>query len=211
MDTPPSLNSSATSSAPLSAGRSRKTSYSSSAATKARPFEKPSNGVARVATVPPLAWRNGDFSSMLSGVNDPGTGLDTGQLVDPRAAEPLSAAGVCARQASAHSGDRSIDQAGAGVCIRFQTSGLLSGSLLLQAWRRHSSPAHRQGGPQDANPYDGRLRPSRSGQRNEPLPAPVALRALPSRAAAHDSGARGIFLLCSIRGLSKLPWIPHHP
>ena len=38
----------------------------------------------RVATVPPLAWRNGDFSSMLTGVNDPITGVDRGQLFDPR-------------------------------------------------------------------------------------------------------------------------------
>ena len=43
----------------------------------------------RVATVPPLPWRSGDFSSMLTGVIDPETGLDTGQLIDPRAGTPF--------------------------------------------------------------------------------------------------------------------------
>ena len=38
----------------------------------------------RVATVPPPAWRNGDFAGMLTGVNDPITGVDAGQLFDPR-------------------------------------------------------------------------------------------------------------------------------
>ncbi len=43
---------------------------------------------------------------MLSGVNDPGTGLDTGQLVDPRAAEPFPGNVIPASM---------IDQAGAGI------------------------------------------------------------------------------------------------
>ena len=41
----------------------------------------------RLATVPPTAWINGDFSSLLTGVIDPATGLDTGQLIDPPAAQ----------------------------------------------------------------------------------------------------------------------------
>ena len=46
-------------------------------------------GFTRVATVPPQLWRNGDFSSMLTGVTDPSTGVDAGQLVDPRAGTPF--------------------------------------------------------------------------------------------------------------------------
>jgi hypothetical protein len=37
----------------------------------------------RVATVPPLAWRQGDFSSLLTGRVNPATGLDSGQLFNP--------------------------------------------------------------------------------------------------------------------------------
>lgn len=43
----------------------------------------------RVATVPPLAWRAGDFSSLLTGHVDPRTGLDSGQLFDLRSGFPL--------------------------------------------------------------------------------------------------------------------------
>ena len=43
----------------------------------------------RLATVPPTAWINGDFSSLLTGVIDPATGLDTGQLIDPRTGLPV--------------------------------------------------------------------------------------------------------------------------
>jgi hypothetical protein len=43
----------------------------------------------RVATVPPLAWRRGDFSSTLTGTIDPSTGLDAGQLFDPRTGAPF--------------------------------------------------------------------------------------------------------------------------
>ena len=43
----------------------------------------------RVATVPPLAWIGGDFSSLLTGDVDPATGLDRGQLVDPRTGAPI--------------------------------------------------------------------------------------------------------------------------
>ena len=46
-------------------------------------------GFTRVATVPPLPWRNGDFSSTLTGVNDPMTGMDAGQLFDPRSGTPF--------------------------------------------------------------------------------------------------------------------------
>jgi hypothetical protein len=60
----------------------------------------------RVATVPPVAWRNGDFSSMLTGVNDPDTGLDTGQLVEPRASEPFPGNVIP---------ESMIDRAGAGI------------------------------------------------------------------------------------------------
>ena len=37
----------------------------------------------RVATVPPPAWRQGDFSSLLTGRVNPATGLDDGQLFNP--------------------------------------------------------------------------------------------------------------------------------
>ena len=37
----------------------------------------------RVATVPPLAWRQGDFSNMLTGQVNPATGMDYGQLFNP--------------------------------------------------------------------------------------------------------------------------------
>ncbi len=43
----------------------------------------------RVATVPPLAWRQGDFSSLLTGQTDPATGLDYGQLFNPYTSAPL--------------------------------------------------------------------------------------------------------------------------
>jgi hypothetical protein len=43
----------------------------------------------RVATVPPMPWRRGDFSSMLTGVVDPSTGLDAGQIYDPRTRMPF--------------------------------------------------------------------------------------------------------------------------
>jgi hypothetical protein len=43
----------------------------------------------RAATVPPAAWIAGDFSSLFTGMTDPGTGLDTGQLVDPRTGVPI--------------------------------------------------------------------------------------------------------------------------
>jgi hypothetical protein len=43
----------------------------------------------RRATVPPLAWVNGDFSSLLTGATDPATGFDRGQLFDPRTGLPL--------------------------------------------------------------------------------------------------------------------------
>lgn len=43
----------------------------------------------RIAIVPPLAWRNGDFSRLLTGRLNPATGLDAGQLVDPRTGLPL--------------------------------------------------------------------------------------------------------------------------
>ena len=46
--------------------------------------------VTRVATVPPLAWIAGNFSSLLTGEIDPGTGLDRGQLVDPRTGVPIA-------------------------------------------------------------------------------------------------------------------------
>ena len=60
----------------------------------------------RVSTVPPLSWRNGDFSSMLSGVSDPLTGADMGQLVDPRSGEPFPGNVIPGSM---------IDQAGAGI------------------------------------------------------------------------------------------------
>ena len=44
----------------------------------------------RVATVPPTAWVNGDFSSLLTGVVDPDLGFDPGQLFDPRTFEPIA-------------------------------------------------------------------------------------------------------------------------
>lgn len=44
----------------------------------------------RVATVPPLAWINGDFSSLLTGTKDPATGFDTGQLFNPRTGLPIA-------------------------------------------------------------------------------------------------------------------------
>ena len=37
----------------------------------------------RVATVPPLAWRQGDFSNLLTGRVNPATGMDYGQLFNP--------------------------------------------------------------------------------------------------------------------------------
>jgi hypothetical protein len=43
----------------------------------------------RVATVPPVSWRNGDFSGLLTGHVDPRTGLDSGQLFDPRTGMPV--------------------------------------------------------------------------------------------------------------------------
>jgi hypothetical protein len=43
----------------------------------------------RVATVPPTAWVNGDFSGLLTGAVDPDTGFDPGQLFDPRTFEPI--------------------------------------------------------------------------------------------------------------------------
>lgn len=43
----------------------------------------------RIATVPPTAWVNGDFSSLLTGEIEPTTGLDTGQLFDPRTGLPI--------------------------------------------------------------------------------------------------------------------------
>jgi hypothetical protein len=43
----------------------------------------------RRAIVPPLAWIDGNFSSLLTGVVDPATGLDRGQLVDPRTGLPI--------------------------------------------------------------------------------------------------------------------------
>lgn len=43
----------------------------------------------RVATVPPTTWVRGDFSSLLTGQVDPRTGLDSGQLVDPRTGLPI--------------------------------------------------------------------------------------------------------------------------
>jgi hypothetical protein len=43
----------------------------------------------RVATVPPTAWINGNFSNLLTGVKDPKTGFDTGQLFDPRTSQPI--------------------------------------------------------------------------------------------------------------------------
>ncbi len=45
--------------------------------------------ITRVATVPPLAWRRGDFSSLLTGIVNPLTGLDAGQLFDPRTQMPI--------------------------------------------------------------------------------------------------------------------------
>ena len=60
----------------------------------------------RVATVPPLAWRNGDFSSMLTGDIDPVTGVDRGQIVNPRNREPFSVNIIPASM---------IDRAGAGI------------------------------------------------------------------------------------------------
>jgi Carboxypeptidase regulatory-like domain/TonB dependent receptor len=44
----------------------------------------------RITTVPPLAWRRGDFSSLLTGALNPQTGLDQGQLYDPRTRLPIS-------------------------------------------------------------------------------------------------------------------------
>ncbi len=44
----------------------------------------------RVATVPPMPWRRGDFSSMLTGVVDPSTGMDAGQIYDPRTGMPFA-------------------------------------------------------------------------------------------------------------------------
>ncbi len=46
-------------------------------------------GLTRVAIVPPPAWVAGNFSSLLTGVLDPATGLDRGQLVDPRTGVPI--------------------------------------------------------------------------------------------------------------------------
>ena len=43
----------------------------------------------RIATVPPNAWRDGDFSSLLTGIIDAQTGLDRGQLFDPRTGSPI--------------------------------------------------------------------------------------------------------------------------
>ena len=43
----------------------------------------------RVATVPPRAWVNGDFSALLTGEVDPATGQDVGQLIDPRTGMPV--------------------------------------------------------------------------------------------------------------------------
>ena len=43
----------------------------------------------RVATVPPLAWLQGDFSSLLTGRVNPATGLDSGQLFNPYTRLPL--------------------------------------------------------------------------------------------------------------------------
>ncbi len=43
----------------------------------------------RVATVPPLAWRDGDFSSLLTGQVNPATGMDTGQLFNPYTRMPF--------------------------------------------------------------------------------------------------------------------------
>jgi len=43
----------------------------------------------RVATVPPTAWVNGDFSGLLTGTVDPDLGYDPGQLFDPRTFEPI--------------------------------------------------------------------------------------------------------------------------
>jgi hypothetical protein len=43
----------------------------------------------RVATVPPMAWREGDFSSLLTGRVNPATGMDYGQLFNPYTRMPL--------------------------------------------------------------------------------------------------------------------------
>ena len=43
----------------------------------------------RVATVPPLSWRQGDFSSLLTGQVNPATGLDYGQLFNPYTSMPF--------------------------------------------------------------------------------------------------------------------------
>ena len=43
----------------------------------------------RVATVPPMAWRQGDFSSLLTGRVNPATGLDYGQLFNPYTRMPF--------------------------------------------------------------------------------------------------------------------------
>ena len=43
----------------------------------------------RVATVPPAAWLRGDFSGMLTGRTNPATGLDFGQIFDPRTFQPI--------------------------------------------------------------------------------------------------------------------------
>jgi hypothetical protein len=45
--------------------------------------------ITRIASVPPEAWRDGDFSSLLTGTIDPRTGLDRGQLFDPRTGLPV--------------------------------------------------------------------------------------------------------------------------
>jgi carboxypeptidase family protein/TonB-dependent receptor-like protein len=43
----------------------------------------------RVATVPPAAWLRGDFSAALTGRINPATGLDFGQIFDPRTFQPI--------------------------------------------------------------------------------------------------------------------------
>jgi hypothetical protein len=43
----------------------------------------------RVATVPPMAWRDGDFSSLLTGQVNPATGMDYGQLFNPYTRMPF--------------------------------------------------------------------------------------------------------------------------